>query len=277
MTCTVRTPGTFARPAVIKVNGIAIPRAAISREVQHHPASSPIAAWMAAARALAVKELLTQQAQRTNVAAEPLTDPGGRRETEQEAAIRALIERDVITPEPDEDSCRRYYAQNLKRFRSPDIFEVSHILFAARVDETEAYAAARSKAEEALAVLRERPESFADLARMHSACPSGELGGNLGQITTGDTTPEFEQAVLAMEPGTLSTEPVATRYGHHIIRLDNRHPGRELPYDLVADRIADYLRESVRRRATAQYIARLVSAAQIEGLDLAGREAMQVQ
>jgi peptidyl-prolyl cis-trans isomerase C len=277
MTCTVRTPGTFTRPAAIKVNGVAIPRAAISREVQHHPASSPIAAWMAAARALAVKELLTQEAQRTNVAAEPLTDSGGRRETEQEAAIRALIERDVITPEPDEDSCRRYYAQNLKRFRSPDIFEVSHILFAARVDETEAYAAARSKAEEALAVLRERPESFADLARMHSACPSGELGGNLGQITTGDTTPEFEQAVLAMEPGTFSAEPVATRYGHHVIRLDNRHPGRELPYDLVADRIADYLRESVRRRATAQYIARLVSAAQIEGLDLAGREAMQVQ
>lgn len=277
MTCVIHAPQGLTKPATVKVNGVTILRAAISREVQHHPAPSPVAAWAAAARALAVKELLTQEARRTNVATDPLTDDAGRRETEQEAAIRALIERDVVTPEPDEDSCRRYYAQNRKRFRSPDIFEASHILFAARAHDAEAYGAARAKAEQALAVLRNNPGAFADLARLHSACPSGALGGNLGQITTGDTTPEFEQALFALEPGTISPEPLATRYGHHIIRLDNRYPGQDLPFELVTDRIADYLRESVRRRATAQYIARLVSAAQIEGIDLAGREAFRVQ
>ena len=45
---------------------------------------------------------------------------------------------------------------------------------------------------------------------------------------------------------------------------------------LVADRIADYLRESVRRRADAQYVARLVSAARIEGIELAGADALRV-
>ena len=48
------------------------------------------------------------------------------------------------------------------------------------------------------------------------------------------------------------------------------------PTKLVAGRIADYLRDSVRRRADAQYIARLVSAAQIEGVDLAGADALRV-
>jgi peptidyl-prolyl cis-trans isomerase C len=277
MTCVIHPPESIARPAAIKVNGVTIPRAAISREVQHHPAPSPVAAWMAAARALAVKELLTQHAERTDVAAIPLTDDAGRRETEQEAAIRALIARDVVTPEPDEDSCRRYYAQNRKRFRSPDIFEASHILFAARADDAEAYSASRAKAEQALAILRDNPDAFADLARMHSACPSGKLGGNLGQITTGDTTPEFEQALVALQPSAMSAEPLATRYGHHIIRLNDKHPGQDLPFELVADRIADYLRESVRHRATAQYIARLASDAQIEGIELAGREAFRVQ
>jgi peptidyl-prolyl cis-trans isomerase C len=277
MTCVIHASESIPRPAEIKVNGITIPRAAISREVQHHPAPSPVAAWTAAARALVVKELLTQEAERANVAAEPLTDSDGRRETEQEAAIRTLIEREVVTPEPDEDSCRRYYAQNRKRFRSPDIFEASHILFGARADDAEAYGASRVKAEQALAVLRHNPYAFADLARMHSACPSGELGGNLGQITMGDTTPEFEQALFALEPSAMSAEPLATRYGHHIIRLNEKHPGQDLPFELVADRIADYLRESVRHRATAQYIARLVSDAQIEGIELAGREALRVQ
>ena len=71
-------------------------------------------------------------------------------------------------------------------------------------------------------------------------------------------------------------QPVATRYGVHIIRLDRRHAGRDLPFELVADRIAEYLHERVERRATAQYIARLVSAARIEGIDLAGAEMLRV-
>ena len=110
----------------------------------------------------------------------------------------------------------------------------------------------------------------------YSRCPSAEQGGNLGQITAGQTTPEFEQALFALEPGQLCEAPVATRYGFHVIRLDRKHEGRTLPYELVADRIADYLRESVRRRADAQYIARLVSAAKIEGIDLAGADALRV-
>ena len=82
--------------------------------------------------------------------------------------------------------------------------------------------------------------------------------------------------VPALEPGQLCAEPVATRYGFHIIRLDRKHEGRTLPYEVVADRIADYLRDSVRQRADAQYIARLVSAARIEGVDLAGADALRV-
>ena len=77
-------------------------------------------------------------------------------------------------------------------------------------------------------------------------------------------------------PGQMCDAPVATRYGFHIIRLDRKHEGRTLPYEVVADRIADYLRDSVRRRADAQYVARLVSAAQIEGIDLAGADALRV-
>ena len=79
-----------------------------------------------------------------------------------------------------------------------------------------------------------------------------------------------------MIPGSIGQVPVPTRYGFHIIRLDRKHDGRQLPFEVVADRIAEYLQERVRRRATAQYIARLASAAQIEGIELQGKEALQV-
>jgi peptidyl-prolyl cis-trans isomerase C len=135
---------------------------------------------------------------------------------------------------------------------------------------------AREEAAAVLAQLQTRPELFAELATLHSRCPSAAQGGNLGQITAGQTTPEFDQALMALTPGELCAEPVATRYGFHIIRLDRKHEGRTLPYEVVAGRIADYLRESVRRRADAQYVARLVSAAKIEGIDLAGADALRV-
>ncbi len=82
--------------------------------------------------------------------------------------------------------------------------------------------------------------------------------------------------MFALDPGTIAPEPVATRYGIHIVRLDRKHEGRDLPFELVADRIADHLQESVRRRAIAQYLARLAGAAQIDGIALAGAEALRV-
>jgi len=273
---TPKVAEALPRPAPISVNGVRIARDAIVREMQHHAADKPVAAWQQAARALVIRDLLLQEARRLAVAAEPVSDSEGRRETDDEAMIRALIEREVKVPEPDETACRRYYEQNLARFRSADIYEASHILFAAIPADKDVYAQARADAESVLATLRDNPDSFAALAKAYSRCPSAEQGGNLGQITSGQTTPEFERALTEIAPGGLCAEPVATRYGFHIIRLERKIEGRVLPYEVVAGRIADYLRDSVRRRADAQYIARLISAAKIEGIELAGANEMRV-
>jgi peptidyl-prolyl cis-trans isomerase C len=99
-------------------------------------------------------------------------------------------------------------------------------------------------------------------------CPSASSGGSLGQLTEGDTTPEFEQALLRLAPGETTAAPVETRYGFHIIRLDRVIPGRELPFALVRERIAEYLTERARRVGAAQYLARLASLARITGVEL---------
>ncbi len=276
MSCSVHTNIPAGKPVTVSVNGVAIARDAIVREMQHHPAQKPIAAWQQAARALVVKELLLQRAKNLGIMPAPTSDEAGRRETDEEALMRGVVEREVAVPEPDDETCRRYYERNGARFRSPDIYEAAHILFAALPSDPEAYARAQADAAGVLAALNERPASFASMAQAHSRCPSAAQGGNLGQITSGQTTPEFEQALMALAPGQLCEAPVATRYGFHIIRLDRRHEGHVLPYEMVAARIADYLRESVRRRADAQYIARLVTAAKIEGIDLAGADALRV-
>ena len=261
MDCSVTN--TLPKPKTICVNGAVIAREVIAREVQNHPAEKPILAWQAAARALVVRELLLQESTRLGIKAEPLRDSEGRSETPEEAAMRALIEREVITPEPDEAACLRFYEQNLQRFRSGDLYEAAHILIAAPHSDP----AARTTADTILSAVRADPALFAEFARSHSDCKtSAENGGGLGQLTRGQTVAEFEAALQRMRPGEFAI--AETRYGFHVIRLDRHAPGQILPFELARDRIADYLATSVQHRALAQYVTVLAGRAEITGITL---------
>jgi peptidyl-prolyl cis-trans isomerase C len=267
MSCSIKPLLTQARRQAVSVNGVGIAHDLISRETQNHPAANPTLAWTAATRALVVRELLLQEARRIGLCAEPLGDAEGRRETEAEALVRGLIESEVRTPTPDAESCRRYYDANAARFRSQDIFECAHILIAARRRDGEAFTAARQRADGLLAHLREHPRDFAKLASSQSDCASGAVGGNLGQVTPGATTPEFEAALRRLTPAEISPV-VETRYGLHIIRLDRHLPGELLPFELVHGKIKSYLADRSQRIAAAQYVALLASRAQVIGIDL---------
>jgi peptidyl-prolyl cis-trans isomerase C len=253
----------------VTVNDTPIAAATIAREAQNHQARSPEAAWQQAARALVIRELLLQRARDIGLQAEPL-EQNGARETFEEARIRVLLELEVHTPKADDAVCRRYYDKNHVRLRTPDLFEPAHILFKARRDDAAGYAHALDQAQSLLAELKEHPERFDGLARALSECPSATEGGRLGQVVRGETTPEFETFLLAMEPGQICPTPVRTRYGVHVLRLDRKVAGETLPFEAVRDRIAAYLEDSSWRRAVAQYISLLAGQARIAGCDLPG-------
>lgn len=269
MGCSIHADLANAPRAKVSVNGVVIPHDEIARETQNHPAHSPAAAWHEAALSLVVRELLLQEAQRAAITASPAPDVDGRLETPEEANIRALIERFVVTPAPDDDSCRRYYDRNRDKFRTPTIYEAAHILLSVSRNENVAFEAKRRDAHAIISALREDPSRFAHLARAYSICPSSADGGNLGQLLPGDTTAEFERALASLQPGEITQAPVETRYGFHIIRLDRRIEGAELPFEPVKERIANYLRAATITQARALYVRMLVEQANIEGLELA--------
>lgn len=254
----------------VSVNGVAIGGQDILREARNHANEKPATAWQAAATALVVKELLVQEARRLGVSGDPASDGEGRMETDEEAAIRTLVEREVAVPEATAEECRRYYENHRSRFRSATLTEAAHILLAAAPEDGEARQAAAAMAQGFCDLLATEPGAFADLARQHSQCPSAGQGGSLGQLLPGSTVPEFESGIAGLEPGEISRNPVETRFGFHVVRVERRIEGRDLPFELVHDRIAAYLQDSAAHRAQAQYIARLVSAADIKGLDMAG-------
>ena len=251
--------------------------AAIAAEAQHHPAPSAEAAWTAAARALAVRQLLLDEAERLEIAGEGLTDAEGRQLADEDARIEALLAREVQTPQADEATCRRFFAMHPDRFRTPPLVEAAHILIAADPADDLAMGLATGDARTLIRQLQADPSRFSELARSKSACPSREQGGNLGQVQPGQMVRPFEEALFAMEPESLCPNPVRTRFGVHVIRAGRRAEGRALPFEAVHQAIADYLEEASYRRALSQYIAILAGRADVRGVDLGVVDGQLVQ
>ncbi|MDE0174378.1 MAG: peptidylprolyl isomerase [Defluviicoccus sp.] len=250
----------------IRVNDRCIEEDEILREMQYHPAGDAGAARDAAAQWLVIRALLLDRARALGIDEEDDAD-----------AVQTVIEREVDIPAPTEAECRRYYDNNKERFRSPDLVEAAHILLSAAPDDEARRAEAEAQAGELIDTLTRAPERFGELARAHSACDSRHEDGRLGQVSRGDTVPEMETFLFNLEEGQLSPVPVKTRYGVHVVRVDKHLPGRTLPYEAVAGRVADYLKDASWRRAFQQYVQLLAGEARISGFDIAAADSPLVQ
>ena len=239
------------------VNGELLPLDSIAAEVANFPAATVAESWQAARDALVLRLALRQRATALGLDVTPQTDAAGRVETDEDAALRALLEAEIVPAEPTELEAASYYAANPKRFRSPALFEAAHILLPADPGDSVAQAAAQARAATIVATLAADPDRFADLAREFSACSSAPQGGALGQISGGETTPEFEAALRSLAPWAISG-PVQTRFGVHVIQLMRRLDGEVLPFAAVRGRILDYLAARAAHRATAAYLAQVL-------------------
>lgn len=256
---------------IVSVNGVQIAPEAMAQELQYHPAESREEAVFLAARALVIRELLQQRIRELGVLLEV-----GAGENEEEAATRLLLEREVKVPDCDEANCVRYFESNRGRFHSAPLLAVRHILLECAPDDAEARHVAHSQAEVLLLSLQESPASFADLALKYSACPSKAQGGSLGQVSKGQTVPELERQLFTLAPG-LASKPLESRYGWHVICVDQRIEGQPLPYEAVATAIRTQLQQGVWQKALVQYLQTLIGAADVRGIALQGADSPLVQ
>lgn len=229
----------------------------IAREMQHHPADEVAEAWHEAAKSLVIRELLLQQATK-------LALP---EDLDEEATLATVLEKELDVPEPSDADCERFYAANTGRFRSPTLMAVSHILLAAAPDDPQERVRQEDMGKQLLSSLLEGRAQFGALAKQYSACESRHQDGSLGQISKGQTVEEFERPVLTLREG-LNPELIESRYGWHIVRVDQRIDGEQLPYEHVKPQIRQYLSESVTRRAFRQYLQVLAFETGVEGVDL---------
>lgn len=132
-------------------------------------------------------------------------------------------------------------------------FNASHILV-----ETE------DKAKDLIAQLNGGAD-FADLAREHSTGPSGPNGGELGWFGPGMMVKPFEDAVLALESGSISA-PVQTQFGWHVVKLNDKRMRGAPPLDEVREELI----AKIENDAVDAALQNLLSAATIDRLSLDG-------
>jgi len=252
------------------VNGEIVPHKIVAAETQHHhgPKGKPEIVWRQAANAVAVRTALLQAAKAKELDTAPIEFGSGRFETEEEALIRGLLDVSLKIDPISDEAIRSEWERDPQRFRAPPLWEVSHILVACdpRVEgeKSAAHARACTLAEQAKA----NPQGFARLAGETSDCGSKSSGGALGQLGPGDTVPEFEAVLRTLSTGHITAEPVLTRHGWHIIRMDALAPGASLPYDTVRPKISEALEKAAWARAARRFINELVASAEITGADL---------
>lgn len=271
--CGGGAPDKRIRPAppsftTVMVNGVEIPPEDIAQEIQQHPAPDGEAAWIAAARALATRELLLQEARRLAIEPDPDEDEDGRAETGDDALVRLLLEREISQFRASEEDCLRYYDGHVARFRTPDLFEASHILIEPDSDDAVSWAAAEAEAQAIASELGDDPEAFAAAAREFSKCPTAHQGGSLGQVRRGELVTDVQRALEALAEGTTGRVPVRSRFGWHVLRLQRRIPGHTLPFEMVRDKIGDMLDARSWATSAVRYVAELAQSAQVEGVQI---------
>ncbi|KNH04318.1 Peptidyl-prolyl cis-trans isomerase ppiD [Candidatus Burkholderia brachyanthoides] len=145
---------------------------------------------------------------------------------------------------PSDDDLKKFYDENIQRYRTEGEVRASHVLINAPKDMSAAdKAKAKQKAEDILAQVKAHPDQFAQIAEKNSDDPgSAAKGGDFGYFARGQIAggKAFDDAAFSLKKGEVSNI-VESDFGYHIIQATDVKPAETKPLDQVKDQLAkDY-------------------------------------
>jgi peptidyl-prolyl cis-trans isomerase C len=162
--------------------------------------------------------------------------------------LMELLLNDVTNTAKSEAEMKKLYEESVAKIQPEEEVRARHILV-----KTEA------EAKDVLAKLKGGAD-FEKLARELSVDPSAKTnGGDLEYFTKGQMVAEFSEAAFKLNKGQVSTEPVKTQFGFHIIKVEDKRQKPVPTYDSVKDQVAAY----VVRKAQAELVMKLRAEAKI--------------
>ena len=201
-----------------------------------------------------LRRALAAQAERQNLQQTPAMQHL-LQSTRDNILAEAELRRVAQAARPDSDALEKLAQSTFKaeteRFNTPARTRARHILIKG------SDAGARAQADELLTQLRAGAD-FEKLARAHSADPrSAAQGGDLGFFPKGQMVPAFDAALDQLKnPGDLSAV-VPSKFGFHIIRLEERQPASSQSYSEVREQLREEITAKLQKTARTQALERL--------------------
>lgn len=187
------------------------------------------------------------------------------REIAESLTVQKWVAESILpTLQVTEAEAREFYTANQERMINPERVRARHILLTVDPEGTaEQKQAARTKLEELRAKLAGGAD-FATVARESSQDPgSAPRGGELGWIVRGQTVPAFEAAAFAAEVGKLS-EVVETRFGFHLLEVQEKVAQSTVPFEQARPRIEELLKQRKMEQVVGEKLNELGSKAKVE-------------
>jgi len=137
-----------------------------------------------------------------------------------------------------------YYELNQERFKNPKKIKARHILLKVSPDASESEN--KETKERALSLLKrlKNGEDFAALAKKYSQGPTASRGGDLGYFTRGKMVKPFEKLAFSLKKGEIGG-PVKTRFGWHIIRVDDIKEATVKTFSEVRNQIVTIIKNDI--------------------------------
>jgi parvulin-like peptidyl-prolyl isomerase len=187
-------------------------------------------------KALIEKVLLAEVAQKEGID----KTPEFKRNMEKirnELMVNMWMKKQLDNTIVSDSEAKAFYDKNKDKFMQPAKVHARHILVKTEKE-------AKSIIDELKNLNGEKlKEKFIELAKKKSVGPSGPQGGDLGEFTKGQMVPEFSKAVWSLKPGEITTKPVKTQFGYHVIYLESKKEAQPVAYEQIKDRIINTLKQ----------------------------------
>jgi peptidyl-prolyl cis-trans isomerase C len=177
----------------------------------------------------------------------------------QRVVKKEILDKVNVNPE----QFQPFYDQHKDKYVEEEQVHARHILMKVPQDTSAADEDKLKKKASDVLKRAKKGEDFAALAKQFSEDGSRESGGDLGFFARGRMVGPFEEAAFALKPGQIS-DLVRTQFGYHIIKVEERKPGRSLSYAEAKEQVKEDLTREQTFARYQEYMASLRSKASIE-------------
>lgn len=153
----------------------------------------------------------------------------------QSLALQVWMQKKHNSLNISDNEAKDFYNKNKSKFQQKAQMKASHILVKTEKEANNIIATLKKS--------KNLKSDFTQMAKDKSVGPSGKNGGELGWFTKEKMVPEFSKATMKLSKGEITTSPIKTRFGYHIIYLDDKKPASTAAFNDVKEKIKEKIKQ----------------------------------